>query len=409
MWRILLNDEEREIWEKAREFAKGVDPELIVKMDREEIKYPREYVKELAEHGLLGLRFDPKWNGQGASWPAECAAIEEIGTLGCSLACLFSLPSIIGEAIHTFGTDEQKGKFLAPTLRGELTCAEGLTEPRGGSDFFGATTRAHQDGNEFVLVGQKRFVVGAEGADYFLIYAKTDPDAEPHKSLSVFIVEHDRGVKVDYLYDLMGARGGGTGRIVFDEVRVPKDNLVGPLNAGGMIFNRMMIPERLTSAAGAVGTGRAAIEVAARYATKRKAFGQFIRKYQGVSFKVADAIATLDAARGLVYAAGRAADAGTDARRLVSEAKKVATEAGWLAINHAMQILGGIGYTKVFPVERLMRDMRLGMIWTGTNEIMNLLIQHEYFKEIAKAGPQGRDIEKDAVNAGDGEAEKVYE
>ncbi|RLB35016.1 MAG: acyl-CoA dehydrogenase, partial [Deltaproteobacteria bacterium] len=138
-----------------------------------------------------------------------------------------------------------------------------------------------------------------------------------------------------------------------------------------------------------------AIEVAARYATKRKAFGQFIRKYQGVSFKVADAIATLDAARGLVYAAGRAADAGTDARRLVSEAKKVATEAGWLAINHAMQILGGIGYTKVFPVERLMRDMRLGMIWTGTNEIMNLLIQHEYFKEVLKRGIEGRDIAAD--------------
>lgn len=409
MWEILLSRDEKKIWERARKFAKSVDPELLKRMDREEVKYPREFVKEAADRKLLGIRFDPKYSGQGSTWPAECAAIEEIGTMGCSLGCLFSLPSIIGEAIHTFGDEKQKRKFLAPMLRGELTCAEGLTEPRGGSDFFGTTTKAVRDGNSFVITGQKRFVVGAEGADFFLIYAKTDPSAEPHKSLSVFIVERDRGVKVEYLYDLMGTRGGGTGRIVFDEVRVPKENLVGPLNGGATIFNRMMIPERLTSAAGAVGTGRAAIEVAARYASKRKAFGKFIREFQGVSFKIADSVASLDAARSLVYTAGRAADSGIDARKLVSEAKKMATESGWLSINNAMQIMGGIGYTKIFPIERLMRDMRLGMIWTGTNEVMSLLIQHEYFKEVTEKKFQGRDIEKDAVEADKGETEKVYE
>lgn len=409
MWEILLNEEEQKIWKRAREFAKSVDPELLKKMDKDEVKYPREYVKEAASRKLLGIRFDPKYGGQGSTWPAECAAIEEVGTMGCSLGCLFILPSIIGEAIHTFGSEEQKKKFLTPMLRGELTCAEGLTEPRGGSDFFGATTKAVRDGNEFVLTGQKRFVVGAEGADFFLIYAKTAPNAEPHKSLSVFIVERDRGVKVEYLYDLMGARGGGTGRIVFDEVRVPKENLVGPLNGGGIIFNQMMVPERLTSAAGAVGTGRAAIEVAARYSTKRKAFGKFIRDFQGVSFKIADSVSALDAARSLVYTAGKAADMRLDARKLVSEAKKVATESAWLAVNNAMQIMGGIGYTKVFPIERLMRDMRLGMIWTGTNEVMSLLIQHEYYKEASKKELLGRDIEKDAIEADKGESEKIYE
>jgi len=409
MWEILLNEEEKKIWKRAREFAKSVDPELLKRMDREEIKYPREFVKEAADRKLLGIRFDPKWSGQGSTWPAECAAIEEVSTMGSSLGCLFILPSIIGEAIHSFGSEDQKRKFLAPMLRGELTYAEGLTEPRGGSDFFGTTTKAIRDGNEFVLTGQKRFVVGAEGADFFLIYAKTDLDAKPHESLSVFIVERDRGVKVEYLYDLMGARGGGTGRIVFDEVRIPKENLVGPLNGGGMIFNRMMIPERLTSAAGAVGTGRAAIEVAARYSTKRKAFGKFIREFQGVSFKIADSVSALDAARALVYTAGKAADAKLDARKIVSEAKKVATEAAWLTVNNAMQIMGGIGYTKVFPIERLMRDMRLGMIWTGTNEIMSLLIQHEYYKEVVKKELLGRDIEKDAVEADKGETEKIYE
>lgn len=409
MWEIFLDKDEQKIWMQARDFAKSIEPELIRKMDAEQVKYPREFVKEAANRKLLGIRFDPKYGGRGSTWPAECAAIEEVGTMGCALGCLFSLPSIIGEAIYKFGSEKQKKKFLEPMLKGELTCAEGLTEPRGGSDFFGTTTKAVLDGNEFVLTGQKRFVVGAEGADFFLIYAKTDPNAEPHKSLSVFIVERDRGVKVEYLYDLMGARGGGTGRIVFDEVRVPKENLVGPLNGGGMIFNQMMIPERLTSAAGAVGTGRAAIEVAARYSTKRKAFGRFIRDFQGVSFKVADSVSALDAARSLVYAAGKAADMKLDARKLVSEAKKVATEAAWLAVNNAMQIMGGIGYTKVFPIERLMRDMRLGMIWTGTNEVMNLLIQHEYYKEVSSKELLGRDIEKDAIEADKGESEKVYE
>jgi alkylation response protein AidB-like acyl-CoA dehydrogenase len=405
---VLLSDAEQEIVPEAVDFARSIDSELLRAMDREEIRYPREFVQEAARRNLLGLRFSKEWGGRGLSWPAEIAALEEIGVLGSALGCLYSLPSIVGEAIHTFGTDAQKAKYLRPILKGELYCAEALTEPRGGSDFFGATCTATKHGDTFVLQGQKRFVVGAEGADVFLVYARTGgPDAKPQEAISCFLVERDHGVKVEHLFGLLGSRGGGTGRISFPEIEVPAENLIGPLHGGGLVFNRMMVPERLTSAAGAIGGGRSALEVAARYSDKRKAFGQKIRRFEAVSFMVADSLSSLDAARALTIAAGRVADSGVDPRRLVSEAKKIATEASWAAVNNAMQILGGIGYTDVFPVERALRDMRLTMIWTGTNEIMNLLIQHEYFRELGKGGPPGRDVEPDANNP-DGESEKDY-
>jgi len=193
-------------------------------------------------------------------------------------------------------------------------------------------------------------------------------------------------------------------------VRVPEENLVGEINSGASIFNRMMIPERMTSAGGALGGGRAALEVAARYTTRRRAFGQVINKFQAVSFAVAQSVARLDAARALAYAAARSVDAGLDSRRIVSEAKKVCTEAAWEIVNNAMQVMGGIAYTTVYPVERLLRDIRLMVIWTGTNEVMNLLIQHEYYKELAKKMEAGeeRDFEKDAI-AQEAEEEKVFD
>jgi alkylation response protein AidB-like acyl-CoA dehydrogenase len=316
------------------------------------------------------------------------------------------MPSIVGEALALFGTRQQKERFLKPTNEGKLYAAEALTEPRGGSDFFGATTTAVKDGESFILNGEKRFVVGAKDADYFLVYAKSDPHAPPHDSLSCFIVERGRGVMIQTLYALLGTRGGGTGRIVFDHVRVPQDNVVGELHGAHAVFNKMMIPERLTSGAGSLGLGRAALEVAARYSTRRKAFGKTIDQFQAVNFMVADSVSTLDAARALVYAAARSVDSGADSRRLVSEAKKVGTEAAWNVINNAMQIMGGIGYTSVYPIERFLRDCRLAMIWTGTNEIMNLLIQHEYYKELKRRKIDPRDVEQDALTLAD--EEKIY-
>ncbi|MBI5534667.1 MAG: acyl-CoA/acyl-ACP dehydrogenase [Deltaproteobacteria bacterium] len=410
MFDVLLSGQERAVRDEARAFVRDqVDPQLLRDMDADKVEYPREYVRALGKAHLLGLRFPEKYGGRGMSWTAELAALEEVGVLGTALGCAYSMPSIVGEALVRFGTEEQRAKYLVKLISGEMVSAEGLTEPRGGSDFFGATTTARAEGDSFLLNGQKRFVVGAMGADLFLIYARTgDEKAKPHQAISAFLVERAMGVEVQHVYGLMGTRGGGTGRIVFRDVRVPKENLVGELHGGYEVFNRMMVPERMTSAGGALGMGRAVLEVATKYAHKRKAFGRVIRDFEGVSFRIAEAVARTDAARALCFVAGRTVDAGLDGRRLVSEAKKVATEAAWATVNDAMQVLGGIGYTEVFPVERMLRDVRLALIWTGTNEIMNLLVQHEYAKELMGRKAAVRDVELDATRA-DAVEEKVYE
>ena len=203
----------------------------------------------------------------------------------------------------------------------------------------------------------------------------------------------------------MGTRGGGTGRLVFKNLRVPIENVLGGesgIGRGTEVFNQMMIPERMTSACGAVGMGRSALEIATRYSDRRHAFGKRIREFEGINFKVSESITLLDAAHALDYIVCQAIDNQEDPhhlRRLVSEAKKFSTDASWQVVNHAMQILGGIGYTDIFPVERMLRDIRLITIWTGTNEIMDLVIQHEYFRELLSRPPAGRDVESDAIGA----------
>lgn len=410
MIEALLTEQQKVLRDEVRKFVKWVPRGLLLDMDADKVRYPREYVIELAKRNLLGLRFSSEFGGRGLKWVDEIMALEEIGLLGASLACLFSLVTIVGEALHVFGTEEQKRKYLEPLIKGEIFCAEALTEPRGGSDFFGTTTIARKKGDYFILNGQKRFVVGAEGADIFLVYAKTGEDA-PERSLSAFIVERGMGVEAKYIYGLLGTRGGGAGRLILRDARVPVENLILGENKGALVFNQMMIPERITSAAGAIGLARIALEIASRYSSKRKAFGRTIREFEGVSFKVADSITRLDAARGLLYGTAVAVDSlGSTGytRRLVSESKKFATESAWEVINNAMQIMGGIGYTNVYPVERMLRDARLMMIWTGTNEIMNLIIQHEYFREILENERDVRDVEDDAQES-QAEDEKIYE
>lgn len=407
-----LTADQRSLRDEARIFAREEVPrQLLLDMDAEKVHYPREYIRKLAGRHLLGLRFPKEWGGRGLDWSYEVLALEEIGVLGASLACLFSLPSIVGEAINVFCSSEQKEKYLRPVLDGRITVAEALTEPRGGSDFFGATATARREGDFYILNGQKRFIVGAEGADLFMVYARTNPDAASHKAISALLVERGEGVEVQHVYGLLGTRGGGTGRVYFRNVRVPVENLIGQEHDAYQVFNQMMIPERMTSAAGALGLARAALEIAARYADRRKAFGQKIREFEGVSFKVAESLTRLDAARALVHETARIIDSvgnSSYVRRMVSESKKFATDTAWAVVNDAMQIMGGIGYTNVYPIERLLRDARLMVIWTGTNEIMNLVIQHEYYKELLTTQPVARDVEADAASA-DAENEKVYE
>ncbi len=401
----MLTPQELVLRTKVQDFVRSVPRQLLLDMDADKVRYPKEFLVEAAHSGLLGLRFPAAYGGSDLTWMSELVALEEVGVLGTSLGCLYSLVSIVGEAINHFGSQEQKEKYLKPMIAGKMGVAEALTEPRGGSDFFAANTRARREGDVFYLSGQKRFVVGAEGADLFLIYGKIDGIEDPKKAMTAFLVERGPGLEVSHVYGLLGTRGGGTGRITLKNVPVPVDNVLGGkagIGNGTAVFNQMMIPERMTSAGGAIGMGRAAIEIAARYADRRRAFGQKIRNFEAVSFKIAESITLLDAARALNFATAHTIEAGGDPgriRRLVSESKKFSTETAWQVVNHAMQVLGGIGYTDIFPVEKLLRDIRLITIWTGTNEIMNLVIQHEYYKEFKKTLNSGRMVEEDAAGA----------
>jgi alkylation response protein AidB-like acyl-CoA dehydrogenase len=410
VFEAILTERQRKLRDEVQDFVKSVPRQLILDMDADRVKYPRDFVIEAGHRDLLGLRFPAEYGGRGLGWEDEIVAIEEVGVLGTALACAYVMPSIVGEALSVFGNTRQKERWLAPIVKGQKVAAEALTEPRGGSDFFGTTALARREGNHYILQGQKRFIVGAAECDFFLVYARTDPNGPPHKSISAFIVERGPGVEAEYLYGLLGTRGGGTGRLVLRDVAVPAENLIGPENGAAEIFYRMMIPERMTSAAGAIGMGRAALQIATRYSDQRKAFGEKLRRFEAVSFKIADSITALDAARGLVHATARCIDAGDNpnrSRRLVSEAKKFATETAWQVINNSMQILGGIGYTNIYPIERLLRDARLIMIWTGTNEVMDLIIQHEYYNEVLVSRTELRDVEHDAQEAKRSE-EKVY-
>lgn len=407
----LLSETQLALRDEVREFVKTIPRQLILDMDADKVQFPKEFLQEAGRRNLMGCRYPQEWGGRGMDWVSTCMVMEEVGVLGYIFACVFGVGAeLVCDAIIQHGTDEQKERYVKPLLRGEIFAAEGLTEPRGGSDFFGTTTRAEDHGGYFLLNGTKRFIVGAEGADYFLVYARTDPTKKPHQGLSCFIVDKGPGVETSYLYGLMGSRGGGAGRVVFKDVKVPRENVVGAVNGAVDVFNTMMIPERLGTAAMTIGAARPALDVATRYTSRRKAFGQVINRFEGVSFQIAEAAMLLDAARVMCYSTARAVDKPVSQdliRRQVSQTKKFVTEACQTVAHNSMQVMGGIGYTNVYPVERIVRDLRLASIWTGTNEVMSMIVAHEWYKETVGTPPV-RDYELDALECF-AEDEKVFE
>ena len=404
MFDYMMNEKQLSLRDEVRGLVEWVPRQMVLDMDADKIKFPEEFMREAGRRKLMGCRYPQKWGGREMDWETTCMVMEEVGTLGYIFACIFGINGeLVADAVVQHGTDEQKERYVVPTLQGKKFAAECLTEPRGGSDFFGTTTTAEDRGDHFLINGEKRFIVGAESADYFMVYALTDADAEPQKSLTCFLVDRGPGVSAEYIYRLMGCRGGGAGRLSFRDVKVPRENVLGEVNGAYAIFNTMMIPERLGTAAMTVGAARPAVEIATAYSSRREAFGHTINEFQGVSFQIADAVTLLDASRAMVNATARAVDAGVHPhriRRMVSETKKFVTESCQEAVHKAMQVMGGIGYTDVYPLERTVRDLRLSSIWTGTNEVMSMIVAGEWYREHhSRAGEAARDFEADATAA----------
>jgi alkylation response protein AidB-like acyl-CoA dehydrogenase len=339
-------------------------------------EYPRDLRELFAEHDLFGLPFDTEHGGTGTGTLMLNIAVEEVAKACASSALMLMIQELGTLPIKLFGTDEQKQRFLPKCASGEWSPAFALSEPDAGSDPGGMRTRAHRDGSEWVIDGTKNWITNLGVADFYIVFAVTDPEAGHSKGISAFIVEADRpGFSVGKLEHKMGIRGSPTGQPIFDGVHVPEENLIGSENEGFKVALSTLDHSRLGVAAQAVGIAQGATDYAAAYAQERQQFGKPIASFQGIQFKLADMESRTAAARELLYRACAKVDAGDrDMGKYSAMAKLFASDTAMWVTTEAVQVLGGYGYVSEYPVERMMRDAKITQIYEGTNEIQRLVI-----------------------------------
>jgi alkylation response protein AidB-like acyl-CoA dehydrogenase len=339
-------------------------------------EYPRDIRELFASHDVLGLPFDQEYGGTGTGTLMLHIAIEEIAKACASSALILILQELGTLPIRLFGSDELKDRFLPRCASGEWAPAFALSEPDAGSDPGGMRTKAVRDGDEWVIDGAKNWISNLGVADFYVCFAVTDPEAGHSHGITAFVVEADRpGFSVGKLEHKMGIRGSPTGQPIFENVRVPAENVIGDVNEGFKVAMGTLDRSRLGVAAQAVGIAQGATDYAVGYAQERQQFGKPISHSQGIQFKLADMESRTAAARELLYRACSKADAGEpDVGKYSSMAKLVASDTAMAVTTEAVQILGGYGYVNEYPVERMMRDAKITQIYEGTNEIQRLVI-----------------------------------
>lgn len=336
-------------------------------------EYPWDIRKLLAENDILGLPFDIEYGGTGTSALMLNIAIEQIA-MSCASSSLILMVQDLGTLpIRLFGSDEQKQRFLPSCASGETSPAFALSEPEAGSDPGAMRTTAKLDGDEWVINGSKNWITNAGVADFYVVMASTDRD---NRRIGAFIVEADReGVSIGKLEKKMGIKGSPTGSPVFDEVRIPKENVIGDPEKGLSVALGVLERTRLGAAAQAVGIAQGATNYANQYAKERITFGKPIHEHQGIAFKLAEMEARTAAARELTYRAAAASDRDEPGlAKLTSMAKLIASDTAMWVTTEAVQVLGGYGYVSEYPVERMMRDAKITQIYEGTNEIQRIVI-----------------------------------
>ncbi len=378
-----LTEEQKIIQETAARFAKQelepVAAELDETKNREILK---KNLKKLAELGFNGLAVDPEYGGTGAGAVAFSLALTELGKACASTAVTTSVTNMVAEVIQAVGNEDQKRKYIPPLCDGTFYAGSfGLTEPGAGSDPAAMRTTAVLDGDTWVLNGQKIFITSAEYAGLFVVWAVTDKDAPKGKGISAFLVEPDfPGFTVGKDEKKMGQLGSSTNELILEDCRVPKENLLGELNNGYRIAITELAGGRIGIGSMALGMGLAAMDFATQYAKERIQFDVPIIQHQAIQWMIADNYTRLEAARWLLLRAAYLKDQKKPYMKEASMAKLFATEAANKACYDAMQILGGYGYTKDFPIERLYRDVRVTTIYEGTSEIQRLIIARHYMK-----------------------------
>jgi alkylation response protein AidB-like acyl-CoA dehydrogenase len=341
-----------------------------------EAEYPRDLRELFAEHDLFGLPFDTEHGGTGTGTLMLNIAVEEVARACASSALMLMIQELGTLPIKLFGTDAQKQRLLPKCASGEWSPAFALSEPDAGSDPGGMRTRARRKGSEWVIDGTKNWITNLGVADFYVVFAVTDPEAGHSRGISAFVVEADRpGFSVGKLEHKMGIRGSPTGQPIFDGVRVPEENLIGAENEGFKVAMATLDRSRLGVAAQAVGIAQGATDYAASYAQERRQFGKPIAAFQGIQFKLADMESRTAAARELLYRACAKVDAGErDMGKYSSMAKLFASDTAMWVTTEAVQVLGGYGYVNEYPVERMMRDAKITQIYEGTNEIQRVVI-----------------------------------
>jgi alkylation response protein AidB-like acyl-CoA dehydrogenase len=378
-----LTDEQRELRDLVRTLARERIAPRAAAID-ESHEFPWDVVELFREQGLFGLLFDEEWGGTGTGTLLGLVAIEEIAKVCATSSLILAVQELGSLGLKLEGTQEQKERYLPQLASGEWLVAYALTEAGSGSDSAAMRTTARRGGDEYVLSGGKRFITNAGVANLYTVFAKTDPGAG-HAGISAFVVESDApGFEVARLEPKMGIAGSTTGELVFEDCRVPAANLLGEEGEGFRIAMRILDRSRPGVAAQGLGIAQGATDYALEYARTRETMGKPIAEHQLVAAKLADMETKCEAARGLLYRFGQMVDAGVPDEELTKAsamAKLYCSDVAMEVTTEAVQILGGYGYIKEYPVERMMRDAKITQIYEGTNEIQRLVIAREMLKE----------------------------
>jgi alkylation response protein AidB-like acyl-CoA dehydrogenase len=369
-----LSPQHAEIRRTVRDFA---EREIVPVADELERRgeFPHEIIRKAAALGLLGVPYPESVGGTGLDSLAYAITVEELSRASGSVGIIVSAHTSLGcNPLYLAGTGEQKDRYLRPMASGEVIGAYGLTEPGAGSDSRGTRTRAHADGDDWVLNGSKRFITNAGVAGTYIVTAVTDREAASGK-ISAFIVPADApGFSIGRMEEKMGLHASNTGELLFDDCRIPADNLLGAEGEGDKLFLKTLDGGRIGIGAMALGLAQAAYEAASAYAKERHQFGRPIGSFQGVAFMIADMATQIDAARLMVYRAAWLKDAGKPYSTEAAMAKLFASEVSRQVTNDAIQVHGGYGYVTEYHVERYLRDAKLTEIGEGTSQIQRLVI-----------------------------------
>lgn len=383
-----LTEEQRMIRAMARDFAQNEIAPIAAYHD-EQSTFPSETIRQMGELGLMGIEVPEAYGGAGLDTVAYVLALEEISKADAAHGTIMSVNnSLFGHAVLTFGTEVQKDRYLTPVAHGEWIGAYSLTEPESGSDAAAMRSGAVHDGDAYIIDGRKSWVTSGPVADVLVLFTITDPNAEPkHRGVTAFIIDPNAaGFERGAVEHKLGIRASVTCECLYDEYRCPTENVLGEAGQGFKIAMNVLDAGRIGIAAQAVGIAQAAYEAGVRYARERRAFGQAIAEFQATQFKLADMATRIEAARLLTLQAAQAKERGkTTGERYTkpaSMAKLFASETAMWVTTQALQIHGGMGYSKELPVERYFRDAKITEIYEGTSEIQRIVIARHVLNEI---------------------------